>query len=513
MRTSSSLSQTLSAKCASVRLWLHIAISTILVLGAVSAQAQVSYVDYSLSGSQKYVLRVAPAGTPAGTGTGQPFLLNAIQVRLDKVRYWSTYLWSWTDCQALVNLAAADGFNTVSIPVNWYEIETSEGTFNWTILDNYMSYAKAANIKMEIIWTGTNSDGTVEWLGDSVNPVHLRTPDYVLYSPSYGSTATTSNYTIDTKFNPYTLVDTNTSLQAREAYVVGQMMNHIASWDSSNSYSHTVVGIQIENEMNGGDYNSAADVIGYINAVADAVKSSHYSVWTRANEQDSTSLVTSLVDYNESLGSSSHLDFIGRDDYSNSVTNIQAAMPLIGKNFQEIMENSGENPFEIRLAALAGNTALGTYDMCGPDAGEGLYDQTANNSGTCSEYSNIDGDVIANLLMLDQDPVDLAINAQGSGLFVHNWNDSGDATTGGTLGITYTPTSANDEGISIKRSSTQIVLMNTKGGTFTFPSSITITSAQKGYFNSSNVWVDQGNVSYSSHSITPAAFTTVLLTY
>jgi hypothetical protein len=180
MRTSSSLSQTLSAKCASVRLWLHIAISTILVLGAVSAQAQVSYVDYSLSGSQKYVLRVAPAGTPAGTGTGQPFLLNAIQVRLDKVRYWSTYLWSWTDCQALVNLAAADGFNTVSIPVNWYEIETSEGTFNWTILDNYMSYAKAANIKMEIIWTGTNSDGTVEWLGDSVNPVHLRTPDYVL---------------------------------------------------------------------------------------------------------------------------------------------------------------------------------------------------------------------------------------------------------------------------------------------------------------------------------------------
>jgi hypothetical protein len=55
--------------------------------------------------------------------------------------------------------------------------------------------------------------------------------------------------------------------------------------------------------------------------------------------------------------------------------------------------------------------------------------------------------------------------------------------------------------------------MNTKGGTFTFPSSITITSAQKGYFNSSNVWVDQGNVSYSSHSITPAAFTTVLLTY
>jgi hypothetical protein len=505
--------QSLSTKRQPLLLWLYLAISTALVLGGIHAQAQVSYADYSLNGSQKYVLRVAPAGTPAGTGTGLPFLLNAIQVRLDKDRYWSTYLWSWSDCQTLVNLAAADGFNTVSIPVNWYEVETSENTFNWTILDNYMSYAKAANIKMEIIWTGTNSDGHVEWLGDSVNPVHLRTPDYVLYSPSYNSTATTSDYTIDRKYNAYTLADTDTNLRAREAYVVGQMMNHIASWDSSNSYSHTVVGIQIENEMNGGDYNSAADVIGYINAVAAAVKSSHYSVWTRANEQDNLTLVTSLVDYNEGLGTSSHLDFIGRDDYSNSVTNIQATMPLIGKNFQEVMENSGENPFEVRLAALAGNEALDTYHMCGPDTGEGLYDQTANNSGTCTEYSSIDGDVIANLKMLDQDIVDLAINKQGSGLFVHNWNDSGDATTGGTLNATYTPTSADDEGISIKRSSTQIVLMNAKGGTFTFPSSITITSAEKGYFNSSNVWVDQGNVAYSAHSITPAAFTTVLLTY
>jgi len=512
MRTTSS-SPMPSVKCQSVNFWLFVAISTVLVLGAMPAHAQASYVDYSLNGSQKYVLRVAPAGTPAGIGTGQPFLLNAIQVRLDKVRYWSTYLWSWADCQALVNLAAADGFNTVSIPVNWYEVETSENTFDWTILDNYMSYAKAANVKMEIIWTGTNSDGHVEWLGDAVNPAHLRTPDYVLYSPSYGSTATTSNYTIDRKYNAYTLTDTDTNLQAREAYVVGQMMNHIASWDSSNSYSHTVVGIQIENEMNGGDYNSAADVVGYINDVAAAVKSSRYSVWTRANAQDNLSLVTSLVDYNESLGSSSHLDFIGRDDYSNSVTNIQAAMPVIGKNFPEIMENGGENPFEVRLAALAGNTALGTYDMCGPDAGEGLYVQTANNSGTCKAYSSIDGDVIADLQMLDQDIVDLAINKQGSGLFVHNWNNSGSATSGGTLDATYTPTSANDVGISIRRSSTQIVLMNTKGGTFTFPSSITITSAQKGYFNSSNVWVDQGSVSFTSHSITPAAFTTVLLTY
>lgn len=489
----------------------------IVCLGLVSCSsavsAQISYVKTSgLASGDQFHLEV----------NGMPFLPIEIQLRLDKLRYDSTYEWSWADCEALVGQAAAAGFNTVAIPVMWYEVEPTENNFDWTVLDNYLTYVNAYNLKMEMLWFGTNSGGTVQWLGNEANPVHLRVPDYVLYSPSYGSTATTSDYEIDRNHSPYTLVDTDSALMAREQYVLGQVMAHIASWDAANGNKHPVIGVQIENEMNGGDYNTAADVINYINGVAAAVKSSSYVVWTRTNNAGSTNL-SSRINENETLRSSpsgTNLDFIGIDDYSSSLTRIEADMPYIGKNFREIMEADGQDGFGVRLAAMAGGESFNTYDMCGPDTingvNNGLYYQTANNSGTCvPDGSWVTSTIIPNNKMLGADPVDLALYAPGSNAYYYNWQQNSTSTTSGTsLSISYTPASTTDVGISIIRSSTHIILMSTGGGTFTLPSSVSISSATSGYFNSSNsAWISTGDVSYANNEITPGSYVAVEVTY
>lgn len=478
---------------------LFVLFVALLTAFRLDAQTTISSVDTSLNGSQKYTLRVG----------NTPFYPISIQMRFDKLRYFNAYKFTFAQCNALAAQAASDGFNTIKVPLTWYEVEPTKDTFDWTVLDNYLSIANNNNLKMELLWLGVNDDGGTGWEGDSGNPVHLRTPDYVLYAPSYGSTATTSDYTILSGY-PFTLDVRDANLQARETYVLSQVMAHIASWDAANGNMHPVIGFQIENET---QRFSASAIVSYMSGVASAIKTSNYSVYTRTNTIDNQALVESLAAYNQTLrnGAGTNLDFIGIDNYSSSPTVIEGAQPVIANNYAMIMENNAQNPATVKLAALAGNTSLNSYDMCGPD-GYGLYTQTS--PGVCTPTgSNITG-VRAMNHMLASDTVDLALNAQGKGLFVHNWAaNSTSTTTGGSLGISYTPTTTNDQAVSIQRSNTEIVLMNTGGGTFTIPAELNVSAASQGYFDANNSWVDQGAVPFTSASITPTAGTTVRLTY
>ncbi|KAA4184495.1 glycoside hydrolase, partial [Bacteroides ovatus] len=97
-----------------------------------------------------------------------------------------------------------------------------------------------------------NSGGHVQWLGrPNKNAVHLRTPDYVLYSPSPSSKETTSEFTIRRDMSDYTLDIADDRLRERETYVLKEVMNHIADWDAANEKKHPVIGVQINNEFIG----------------------------------------------------------------------------------------------------------------------------------------------------------------------------------------------------------------------------------------------------------------------
>jgi len=475
-------------------------------LAVMTTGTPISTVDVSLSGSEKYVLRVG----------GVPYYMTNIQVRIDKLRYWSTYGWTWAQCEALVAQAASDGFNTVSLPIHWYEVEPTKDNFDWTILDTYLGYCNTYNLKMEMLWFGANSGGHAQPLGDASSSVnHLRVPDYVLYSPDANgqSPATTSDYTIDRTYGNYTLNITDVNLRARETYVLGQVMAHIASWDAAHSSKHPVIGVQLNNEFRGGSHDSGTNDITYLSAIGSAVKNSAYSVWTRVNNIHDQPTLTAKINANESLrsGAGTNVDFIGIDDYSNAPDDMESVMPTIGKNFKMIMENDGHNTGRLKLASLAGDTQLDTYNMCGPD-NNNLYDQTT--MGSYAPHGSYVNEVRTINHMIQTDPVDLALYANRKNLFVHNWKaNSTSPSTGGTLSITYTPTTSTDIGISIKRSATEAVLMSVQGGTFTYASSLAVTGASQGYFDASNTWVNQGAVSYTSTSVAVGAGKAVRLTY
>lgn len=468
--------------------------------GGSSGAGVISYVDTSLNGSQRYVLRV----------DDKPHFLTEIQVRLDKQRY--RLKWDATGWNAILGQMASDGFNTVSIPVMWYDIEPSKDKFDWSLLDQYLSLCKSNNLKMELLWFSQNSGGTVQWLGDPSNPVHLRTPDYVLYSSSPSSNATTSEFK---KTGAYTLDLRDPALRAREVYVVTQLMAHIAAWDAANGSPHTVIGMQLGNEVNSLPEATLQD---YYSAIGAAVKGASYSIWTRMNVINTT-LLDGIVKANEAARSkgSTGVDFVGADLYDGSVAPdpVQKTRTNAGKNFRMIMEIAAEVPniSQLSLAALSGDTAFNYYEACGSD-GHGIY--VGNGPNAFKPKGNNIGAIRATNHMLLSDAYDLALlkpqSTGSSGFFVHNWAGTSGSATTGVRGVSFTPSSPDSQGISIARSVTEIVLMNTLGGTFTYPASLQVTAASRGAFDANNTWVPQGDVSFSSSSITPPVGSTVRLT-
>ena len=437
----------------------------------------ISYVDTSLDGSQKYVLRV----------DGKPFYMTNIQVRLDLMRH--SEKWPAETREAIIAQAASDGFNTVSIPIHWYEVEPVKDKFDWSILDEYLGYMNKYNIKMEMLWFGTNSGGHTQWLSRSkTDPVHLRIPDYVLYAPRYGApswdsreeagfTETTSEFTIRRDMSNYTLDLADTRLRDRETYVLSKVMAHIAQWDKANGSKHPVIGVQIGNEVRGMHlpYDNAL-LNDYLSHVASAVKNSDYVVWTRVNCVFMD--VYGRIFENERLRNTpagTNLDFIGIDTYSHHfptaeefVASMRTNLPYAGKNFRMIMETNSNRPYsaQMHLAALAGNNAFDYYEI------SGLYHRDGNS--VKAHASNIEDIRLVNKV-LNSASADIALNAHGYNLFVHNWQGNKSDVTTSNAGITFDPYFPTSQGISILRSKNEIVLMTTKGGVFTIPESMKVT--------------------------------------
>lgn len=452
----------------------------------------ISYVDTSLDGSQKYVLRV----------DGKPFYMTNVQVRFDKLRY----RWGWdiSICEELLKRTSALEFNTLSIPIHWVEVEPEKDKFDWSTLDLYLGMAQKFHFKVELLWFGQNSGGHVQWL----KPDRLRTPDYVMYSPKAGnfqsfsttgsSKETTSEFVIRRDISDYTHDLTDKKLRNREAYVIGKMMEHIAQWDTEQGSAHTVIGIQLNNEVRSFPSNI---IIEYMNELGRAVKESPYSVWTRMNCTFPD--LYSVLYCNEQLRSANgtYIDFVGIDSYCSSpdkmdeyTESMRTCIPYMGKNYRMIMEAGAEktNIAQMQVAALSGNTAFNYYELCGPD-GRGIFIKDKEKHFVPrSPYT--EDDVKSVNRMLNNAMTDIALNASGYGLFVHNWKGNSLMPTIGVENISFVPNYINSQAISVLRNGNEIVLSTSKGGTFFWPDTLKIISASKGYFDSNNKWKDKGTV-------------------
>ncbi len=462
-----------------------------------AVQQTVSSVDTSLKGSDKFVLRV----------DGKPFYMTNIQVRLDKLYGYE----GWNDAalEAVVKRAAEDGFNTLSIPIHWREVEPVKDQFNWTILDKFMGWCKKYDVKMEMLWFSWSSGGRVQYLMNTGEKQTLRTPDYVC------SLSGTSEFNMLRKEWEYSLDWRDTNLRNREKYVMGQIMEHIAVWDANNGNPHTVVGAQLGNEArNHGDNSAtAAEIIEYYHHIGAGIKESKYVIWTRLNcvsWETPGRISANEAKRNSSTGT--NIDFVGIDIYGTSASSILGNMggqlPHTGKNYSMIMEIDAKdsNSPIYQMAALAGNKAFDYYNMAVVD-GNNLY---TNSGTTLTERSHITL-VRQRNKILNLANQDVALRAQGKNLYVYNY--AGNSTVGenGLEDIRFVPNAPQTQAVAIRRSESEIVLLSTMTGTFTFPAKFEIVSASKGYFDKDNKWVNEGAVTLSGNTLTMPATSAVLV--
>jgi hypothetical protein len=470
-------------------------------IGSVSGQSLkageqqiVSWVDTSLDGSEKFVLRV----------NGNPFYMTNIQIRLDKLRGTSSYNFNATALESVIKRAADDGFNTVSIPIHWREVEPQKNNFDWTILDRYMNWCKKYGIKMELLWFSWSSGGRVQWLIDGQE---LRTPDYVC------SKNGTSEFTILRKTDPWTLDWNDNNLRDREKYVLATVMEHIAVWNAGNGNPSTVIGVQLGNEPLGHEQTVSSErIIDYHHYVGAAVKESRYVVWTRLNCVNGTTSERTNANEAKRANGGTNIDFVGIDIYGTSAQQIRddlgGQLATKGKNYRMIMESGAEvaSAAIYQIAALAGNKAYDHYDMVGPD-GHGLY----TNNGTTLVARTHTEDVRRVNKIMNLANQDIALKSQGINLYVYNTGGTSTSKELGLEGISFTPGVKKSQAIAIRRSATEIILLVTHNGTFTYPSTLNVKSASKGYFDLSNIWVSEGDVDFSETAITMPENSAVLL--
>lgn len=473
---------------------LVVAVALAAIVG--DAARPVTYVDTSLRDSQKYVLFVDDA----------PFHMTSIQLRADKLRY----VWNWSapEIEAVFAQVASDGFRVVSIPLQWVEVEAAKGVFDWTTLDLYLSWVLRFGLRFELLWFGANSGGRVEWLGWGDTPLHLRTPDYVLWSTSPASNATTSDYHL---VEPYTLDYGDARFLARECFVLGEVLSHVAQWDAAHGSTHPLIGVQLNNEAMGPFSDPAK--LGYLSALGRAVKVSAYgAVWTRLNDIHGQERGQILVNEDMRVGKGgTGIDFIGVDLYRMTPEGVQTELLYAGANFRMVCENgasTSDAAFQ-RLAALAGNAAHSMYDAICAD-NDGLYvpSDPTTHRGFVPRGAYIQ-DVRAVNAILNSDMVDVALNAHGYGLFVHNWRGNDTTPSTGVDGVAFAPAHPLSAGVSIHRSANEVVLMSTRGGVFSFPPSLGVTAVTAGTFNGSNHWVESAAVTFTDTSVVCAPVTTL----
>lgn len=446
---------------------------------AASEVRPVSYVDTSLEDSEKYVLKV----------DDKPFYMTNVQLRLDKLRGYEG--WSDDALEAVVRQAASDGFNTVSIPLFWREVEPVKGRFDWTVLDQYLDWCRKYELKMELLWFSFSSGGRIQWLTRNDNVAEtewtLRVPDYVC------DTKGNSEFTIRRTEDPWTLDWNDMRLRERDRFVLSKVMEHVYEWDRRHGCPHTVIGVQLGNEAHGHEHDVPAEaIVDYTSYLGRAVKESDYPVWTRMNCVCWMTRDRLIANENKRMNGGTNIDFVGIDIYGTDADKVfgdmDGQLPHMGRNYTMIMEIDAKDPRTpfYQMAAIAGNKAFDYYNYAVVD-GNSLYED--GGGMTLKERPQIEYVRQRNRIINDANRL-IATKAHGKSLFVYNRQGRESVIAEpGMNGITYTSRSPYSQAMAIRTSDDEIILQSTGTGSFCLPENMRATNASIGRFNESGQWV------------------------
>ena len=480
-----------------------------------AAATVVSYVDTSLSSYDKPVLMV----------DGAPFFHSGLQFRYEKHKI--TYGWTDAQLEPVLRMASEDGFSLVNMSIWWSQVEPSKDTFDWTELDRYINLCKKYDLKLELLWFGHDSGGSSIGQGPRL-PTYVTT-DYQWVVDSTGTVVTNGGKSLLDKTDP--------RLLAREKYVLGQVMAHLAASDTT----HTLVGVQILNEpnvssvwgkqvgrsystystqlWNDGGYTDLAQfrrdvLLDYVSELGRTVKESSHSVWTRCNVIGDAIPVAE----NEARRQQGtvYLDFFGGDPYTeNQDTLYNYGLTSVfaqGRNLRMIMETFAGAALSdvLKFNGIAGNAVFNMYAAVDPDSSTGSSNYGLYNFDPTTKIVTrkaVSLRVAALNRLLNKIHRDLATRAtvEAGGSTLQTFNRKATASvditkTLGGLNIGFT-TVSNAQGFAVRRGPAEFALAGTAQATFTLPGTIgVVRSVETGYYDATDKWVKAGVKAYSTVS-------------
>lgn len=427
---------------------------------------------------------------------------------------------------------------------------SSKSNYDYNYLDQIIKAARDADIKLELLWFGSD---TTKQVTEHRVPYHVM-HDYTMAKDSKGKlimkksgpTSTTGQYTFNLDKN-------DANLQKQEAQSVSDLFNHVAENNKANGSTDTVIGAQMPNEpttqmsytepstalkskmnMSSGDFNTWT-LWNYTNSLDAAVKNSQYPVWTRVNNAvgDGGSGIIALNE-DKRQSSSTNLDAVGLDPYTYDYQKLYDyghSKPYADRNnIPMVMEdgmgsdswswadkNYGPLDAGLRtITALAGGATRNYYDFKSGD-GFDLYDKV-NADGTFTPHEHDGGKAIDSVRdvnhFVNKIGYDLATKqADGAGgknmMFFNAVPASGNDFTAtkklNNTDVTYKTDTNKSMGIAIQRDDDDIVLASTldSNATFTLKNFGKVTSVTYGQYESpqSDKWTQtNGNVTYKKNT-------------
>lgn len=343
---------------------------------------------------------------------GKDFIYLGTQIRVDAFMNCDKY--TYADIKYLFKEAAALGVNCIQVPVEWSKIEFAQDEFNFKYVHEMLSYANEYDLKVEIMWYGSNMCGDTH---------SYSVPNYILADgrtyPKFDALRTGEfwNY-----YGILWYLDfDHPNLVSRETNAVRKLMDYIYTFDSTHGGKKPVIGVQIENEPDAfprwriDQYEVKSPTTGAkmtmeegfekvcnsVDALGKEVKNAKYKVYTRVNFANATngsvytgSIVNDAPSYVKKVNNLEGIDIVGDDCYMSSVRNVKGIINMFNSlpnNFGHIAENAGnyQNTPSLILAALAQHGGYSIYDlMTSPffiqngsgDVNQGIIDpgETAN---------------------------------------------------------------------------------------------------------------------------------------
>lgn len=244
---------------------------------------------------------------------GKPYLFYGTQLRIDNIR--ERYDADISLIDKMFAKVKEDGFNTIVIPVKWYQIETDKDNFDFSLMDLYYDAVYKYDLTVQWLWFGTNVCGS-----GGCTPKYMKDASvYPRVTPPEGQSGVYFDFT------------SKTTLE-REKYVLGKFMEYIAKRDTEKR----CVLIQVNNEVSHGGpvFDGGTDtwykteeayskygwaggqqkaIATYLNALGDVIHASPYNCVTRVNIMNDAWTVGG--DITDILLNGTGIDIIGIDVY------------------------------------------------------------------------------------------------------------------------------------------------------------------------------------------------------